>query len=187
MGKGRPLKTEIREKIAHILKQTNASYGYQIYKIYSEVFGKVSLRNLYYNLKKGVNLGEFVVVEVKLEKGAFTWGGEVEHKYYTLGPYAIIGKISEKQQEKLNKATSTEFVVDWNNELKKQINILEKRTNEFLSVKVRLKYEDKKRLENSIKSCAELLKDWAKQKIQDPSFINLEIKRILDSLNSHTP
>jgi len=65
MAKGRPLKTEIRENIALILKHTNIAYGYQIYKIYKDIFGKLSLRNMYYNLKKGVELGEFVLVNIK--------------------------------------------------------------------------------------------------------------------------
>ena len=190
MTKGRPLKTEIREKVAHILRQINAGYGYQIYKIYNEVFGRVSLRNLYYNLKKGALVGEFVVVDIKLEKGSFTWGGQVEHKYYALGPYALVGKITEKQQEKLKKLTSIEIVTDWNKELKGQIIKLEKNVGEFLAVKSRLKYEDKRKIENNLKSCAEHLKEWAKQKIRDSthiSFITLELKRILGMLDSHTP
>jgi len=80
MPRGRPVKTDIRERIAVILQHLNISYGYQIYKIYRNVFGYISLRNLYYNLKKGVELGEYIVVDVKREKGMFTWGEEADPK-----------------------------------------------------------------------------------------------------------
>ena len=61
--RGRPVKTIIRERIATILGQVGSSYGYEIFKTYRKIFGKVSLRNLYYNLKKGLKTGEFIIVE----------------------------------------------------------------------------------------------------------------------------
>ena len=67
MLRGRPVKTEIREKIASIIAKMGTSYGYEIYKAYLKAFGKISLRNLYYNLKKGLDTGEFILADVKIE------------------------------------------------------------------------------------------------------------------------
>ena len=39
-------------------------------------------------LRKGVDLGEFALAEIKKEQGAFSWGGVVEKKYYKIGPNA---------------------------------------------------------------------------------------------------
>jgi len=62
--------------------------GYDIFKVYREIFPKPTLRSIYYHLKKGVTLGEFKVEEVKQEKGEFSWGGVVQKIYYSLGPNA---------------------------------------------------------------------------------------------------
>ena len=43
MPRGRPLKTEIREKIASIIAHIEKTYGYEIYKIYQQVFGKITI------------------------------------------------------------------------------------------------------------------------------------------------
>ena len=108
VSRGRPLKTEFREKIAAILSKMGQSYGYEIYKYYQKVFGKTSLRNLYYNLKKGMELGEFIIVDIKQEQGSFTWGGAVQHIYYALGPYSRIYAMTERQKELLQRVPKGE-------------------------------------------------------------------------------
>lgn len=85
---GRPVGSEVRQNIVDILFFKGEAYAYEIYKIYSEIFPKVTRRNIYYHLKKGVAVGEFVVKEIKKEKGNYSWGPEAEKIYYALGPNA---------------------------------------------------------------------------------------------------
>ncbi len=42
----------------------------------------------YYHLRKGVAIGEFILKEIKEERGEYSWGSVVEKKYYALGPNA---------------------------------------------------------------------------------------------------
>ncbi len=88
MGRGRPIKSAIRQNIVEIINVKGELYGYDIYRIYREIFPSVTLRSIYYHLKKGISTGEFIVKEVKKEKGNFSWGTETEKIYYTLGPKA---------------------------------------------------------------------------------------------------
>jgi len=88
MGRGRPVKSVIRQNIVEILNLKEAMYGYDIYRTYREIFPTITLRSIYYHLKKGVATGEFIVKEVKKEKGDYSWGGETEKTYYALGPKA---------------------------------------------------------------------------------------------------
>ena len=46
-------------------------YGYDLYKTYLKVFGRVSLRSIYYHLNKGKELGEFMVSEIKIVEGDY--------------------------------------------------------------------------------------------------------------------
>ena len=88
MPKGRPTKSEIRSNIVEILNVLKAGYGYDIYRHYKTLFSPVTMRSIYYHLKKGTQLGEFRVNGVKKEKGNFSWGSETEKIYYELGPNA---------------------------------------------------------------------------------------------------
>ena len=88
MGRGRPVKSAIRQNIVEILNIKGEMYGYDIYRVYREVYPQVTLRSIYYHLKKGVSTGEFIIKEVKREKGEFSWGTETEKTYYALGPKA---------------------------------------------------------------------------------------------------
>jgi Fe2+ or Zn2+ uptake regulation protein len=89
MERGRPLKSKIRQNIIEILYFLEEGYAYDIYKIYIELFPKVTMRSVYYNLNKGVATQEFVVKEIKKEKGEYSWGQEAEKIYYALGPAAM--------------------------------------------------------------------------------------------------
>ena len=86
--RGRPVKSEIRQNIVEMLRVTGPQYGYKIHKFYNELFPGCTRENIYYNLRKGVTVGEFELSEVKLEKGEYSWGTVVEKKYYKLGPKA---------------------------------------------------------------------------------------------------
>ncbi len=87
--RGRPVRSEIRQNIVEILNVVGSAYGYLIHKYYNELFPSCTRENVYYNLRKGVLLGEFRLVEVKQEKGAFSWGNIVEKKYYAIGANAV--------------------------------------------------------------------------------------------------
>ena len=88
MARGRPTKSAIRQNIVEILFFLKQGYGYDIYKIYREVFPTVTLRSIYYHLRKGVQLEEFKVQRIKQEKGSYSWGESAEKIYYSLGPKA---------------------------------------------------------------------------------------------------
>ena len=86
--RGRPVKSPIRQNVVEVLYFMGEGYGYEIYKIYREIFPKCTQKSIYYHLKKGVSTGEFIVKKIEKEKGDFSWGSEVEKKYYALGPNA---------------------------------------------------------------------------------------------------
>lgn len=86
MPRGRPPSSPIRENIIEILYYLEKGYGYQIAKIYNEIFPEVTQRSIYYHLRKGTKLDELQVHQIKIEKGDFSWGSTVEKIYYTLGP-----------------------------------------------------------------------------------------------------
>ena len=88
MPKGRPNKSVIRQNVVEILNYLNKGYGYQIAKIYNEVFPAVTQRSIYYHLRKGIQTKEIRVHKVELEEGNFSWGSMVEKIYYTLGEEA---------------------------------------------------------------------------------------------------
>lgn len=85
--RGRPVKSQIRQNIIEILAFLEKSHGYNIHKIYNEIFTPCTRENIYYNLRKGVLLGEFEMEIVK-EKGNYSWGETVEKKVYKNGPQA---------------------------------------------------------------------------------------------------
>lgn len=85
MARGRPPKSPIRQNIIDVLFIMKKGYGYDIYKIYKDIFPKATMRSIYYQLKKGVALGEIKIYKIEKEKGNFSWGSEVEKVYYELG------------------------------------------------------------------------------------------------------
>ncbi len=89
MGKrGRPAKSIIRQNVVEILHCLGNGYGYEISKIYNEVFPTVTQRSIYYHLRKGILTKEIVMHTVKQEQGKFSWGPMVEKIYYSLGKNA---------------------------------------------------------------------------------------------------
>ncbi len=102
MAKGRPVKSEIRQNVVEILYFMKEGYGYEIYKAYIAIFPKVTMRSIYYHLKKGVDLNEFKVSKIEKEKGNYSWGPEAEKIYYSLGEAAKpVG--NEKAKEHFDK------------------------------------------------------------------------------------
>ena len=88
MPRGRPTKSQIRQNIVEILHYLGEGYGYEISKIYNEIFSPVTQRSIYYHLRKGIQTKEIRLHKVEVEKGDFTWGNMVEKVYYTLGKAA---------------------------------------------------------------------------------------------------
>ena len=86
--RGRPIGSSIRQNLIEILYFRGKAYGYDLYKDYCALFPAVTLRVIYYHLKKGVALNEFKLETIKLEKGDYSWGGMAEKKYYKLGAKA---------------------------------------------------------------------------------------------------
>jgi len=85
---GRPLKSQIRQNIVEIMYFLGEGYAYDIYKHYVAIFPKVTMRSVYYHLKKGTEIGEFVVKNIRSEQGEYSWGDRAEKIYYALGPQA---------------------------------------------------------------------------------------------------
>ncbi|AJF61712.1 TPA: hypothetical protein HA239_06405 [Candidatus Woesearchaeota archaeon] len=83
--RGRPVSSQIRQNIVEILYFLGKGYGYDIYKHYVGIFPKVTMRSIYYHLRKGVELGEFEIEKVEKEKGDYSWGEMAEKVYYRLG------------------------------------------------------------------------------------------------------
>lgn len=77
------IKNKVRARIAHILSE-KPLHGYEIYKKYRQLFGKINPRLIYYHLEKGVELGIFEVVKVEEAFGEFSWGRASTRKYYKL-------------------------------------------------------------------------------------------------------
>ena|SRR3989344_301520 len=85
MPRGRPPKSPIRQNIVDLLAVMKKGYGYDIYKHYKQIFPQATMRSIYYQLKRGLALGEIKVQKIEKEKGEFSWGSEVEKVYYELG------------------------------------------------------------------------------------------------------
>ncbi|MBD3209608.1 hypothetical protein GF367_04305 [Candidatus Woesearchaeota archaeon] len=90
MRRGRPVGSAVRQNVLEILGVLGRGHGYQIYKIYRELFPKVTLRVIYYHLKKGIELGELEIEKIEKERGDYSWGSEAEKIYYKLGPKATV-------------------------------------------------------------------------------------------------
>lgn len=88
MKRGRPIGSKVRQNIIEILYFMGSAHGYHIYKVYRQIFPKITLRGIYYHLRKGQELGELQIDEVQKESGTYSWGSEAEKIYYKLGPNA---------------------------------------------------------------------------------------------------
>lgn len=88
MKRGRPVRSQIRQNVVEILHYLDKGYGYQIAKIYNEIFPRVTQRSIYYHLRKGILTKEIEVHKIEQEEGEFSWGQIVEKKYYALGKRA---------------------------------------------------------------------------------------------------
>lgn len=88
MKRGRPVGSNVRQNMIEILYFLGSAHGYHIYKVYRQIFPKITLRAIYYHLKKGIELQELEVDEIQKESGDYSWGSEAEKIYYKLGKKA---------------------------------------------------------------------------------------------------
>ncbi len=102
MVKGRPIKSKIRQNIVEILHYLGEGYGYQVAKMYNEIFPPATQRSIYYNLQKGILTKEITIHKIEEEKGEYSWGSMVEKKYYSLGKNAEV-KGEKRVKEYLDK------------------------------------------------------------------------------------
>ncbi len=102
MPRGRPIKSIVRENLIELLYFLKEAYGYDIYKTYIEIFPRTTMRNIYYHLKKGLELKEFEIGRIEKEQGEYSWGTMAEKTYYKLGSNASpkIDKRVKKYFEK---------------------------------------------------------------------------------------
>jgi|TARA_B100001971_G_C18187924_1_gene536794 hypothetical protein len=97
MGAGRPTRSDIRQNMVELLAHLGEAYGYDLFKLYKEIFPLATQRVIYYHLKKGVELGEFKVNKIVKEEGTFSWGGHTQKVYYGLGDRAQVKGNQEVQ------------------------------------------------------------------------------------------
>lgn len=88
MKRGRPVFSQVRLNMVDLLAVMGSSYGYELAKVYLDIFPKVSKRLFYYHLRKGVELGQFQIDKIEKETGEYSWGTIAEKIYYTLAENA---------------------------------------------------------------------------------------------------
>jgi hypothetical protein len=103
MPRGRPVRSQIRQNVIEILYFIGSSTGYDLYKIYVAIYPKVTMRSIYYHLKKGLSLQEFKIDKIEKVQGDYSWGPEAEKTYYALGSNAK-PKMDMKVKEYLDSA-----------------------------------------------------------------------------------
>jgi len=81
---GRPIGSNVRTNIINLLSKEGPMHGYQIYQEYIKYYPKVSMRLIYYHLKKGVSLEELKIHKIEKKKGEFSWGNEVQNILYAV-------------------------------------------------------------------------------------------------------
>ena len=96
--RGRPIGSNIRRNITEILFFMGKGYGYDIYKIYMGIYPKVTMRSIYYHLRKGVDIGVFEIERIEKEKGDYSWGEMAEKIYYKLSETA--NPVGDKRVKK---------------------------------------------------------------------------------------
>jgi len=70
MPRGRPTQSDIRQRLIEILFVKGTTYGYKLHKYYQKIYGPCTREVVYYHLRKGVDLGEFALAEIKATQAA---------------------------------------------------------------------------------------------------------------------
>ena len=85
---GRPIGSKVRQNMVEILYFYKQLHGYDLFKIYTELYRPVTMRLIYYHLKKGLDTGEFKLYKVDTKTGKYSWGTTSENILYELGSTA---------------------------------------------------------------------------------------------------
>lgn len=88
MARGRPVGSSVRQNVIEVLYFLGSAHGYHIFKVYKQIYPEITLRTIYYHLKKGLETEELEVDDIKKEGGDYSWGNEAEKTYYKLGKNA---------------------------------------------------------------------------------------------------
>ena len=87
-GPGRPIGSKVRQNLIEILYFYNRLHGYEIFKIYIELYPPVTMLLIYYHLRKGLSTGEFKISGIDKKTGKYSWGSTSENIMYELGEKA---------------------------------------------------------------------------------------------------
>ncbi len=177
--RGRPAHSKVRNRIATILLNVNTSYGYEIYKRYRELFGDVKMRTVYYNLRKGVLLNEFIVSDIKREVGNYTWGNETERVYYANGPYANPIRLEEVQIKKLEKTEKGDNITISQEQIERTMMDMEISLDDYI-----LKFRDmpvntRVKMYKNLDARMTKLRKWLGRNNQDATEKVMELERML--------
>ncbi len=163
--KGRPVGSLIRDRIVGILNKLNTSYGYEIYSIYKKLFGPIHIRSIYYNLKKGIEKEEIVVVDVTKEVGDYSWGNEVEKVYYAVGPYSS-AKLSKEDLSKIETLSPKGIKVDWYKKIREIIDDYNRDVANFNENKEKMYSQSRKVQKGKLKERYKKIVEFIDEKIR---------------------
>jgi len=180
--KGRPEGSIVRNRLVQMLQVLGTSYGYELYNHYREVFGNVHIRTIYYNLKKGIEKEEIIVVDVAREIGDYSWGDEVQKVYYTAGPFAkTAAPAKDLEKLKILKKKARKVEVDWAKEIKI---LADKLRKDIIDYKERfnvLSSQGRKILKQRIAEKLRKIKEFNNGRITGD-----ELSRIIEGINPDT-
>jgi hypothetical protein len=94
----RPFGSKIRQNLTEILFYLKKGYGYELHKLYCQLFDECTREVVYYHLKRGVDRGEFTIAEVSDETGNYSWGPSVRKIKYGLGKNAKPNSLPIKEK-----------------------------------------------------------------------------------------
>jgi DNA-binding PadR family transcriptional regulator len=81
--RGRPARSEVRDRVIALVTKMGKAYGYEIHKRYCQEFTPVSQRLVYYHLHQAVKMGLLKIAATERTQGDYSWGMEAEKTWYT--------------------------------------------------------------------------------------------------------
>ena len=85
---GRPPRSIVRERLAEMLFIVGKLTAYDAHKHYVQLFSPATQRNVYYQLRRGVDIGIFKIADVVEEPGEYSWGPTTRKVYFELSKTA---------------------------------------------------------------------------------------------------
>ena len=95
MARGRPLKSIVRDRLSQLLFVFGSLTAYDAHKHYIVLFAKTSQRNVYYQLRRGVDL-ELFNAKTVIEQGEFSWGSTSRKVYFSLSSKSIVPSVDKR-------------------------------------------------------------------------------------------